>query len=435
MPPTQDAPFSTVFLRGSMTKKSAISVELADYLTILISMERAPIPPDEEKRLARLYSYNILDSLDEKEYDQVALLVSQICETPMANISFVDRDRQWFKAVVGLEDRETSRDIAFCGHTILGNEILTVEDALQDNRFADNPLVTENPGIRFYAGMPLVTPDGYRLGALCAIDTQPRQLTEAQEKALQVLSNHIVTLLELRRRNRELEELSDLKTRLLAIIGHDIRSPLANLSSAVSLLGDDGLSASDTRDVVDELVRTLESAESLVENLVSWARRNIDAVDATEADYVDLSELGAKLTEQVAAEAERKQNRIVANLAALTPIRADRDIIEFIVRNLLINANKFTENGEITFSGFREGKQVVLQVIDTGVGMPPEKVAGLFDWESRSRARGTRGEKGSGLALLLSQDMARRIGATLEVTSEVGTGTTFTLRLAAGPEP
>ncbi|NBB90770.1 MAG: GAF domain-containing protein [Spirochaetes bacterium] len=394
-------------------------------------MESALVPPDEEKRLARLYSYNILDSLDEKEYDQVALLVSQICETPMANISFVDRDRQWFKAVVGLEDRETSRDIAFCGHTILGSEILTVEDALQDKRFADNPLVTENPGIRFYAGMPLVTPDGYRLGALCAIDTQPRKLTEAQEKALQVLSNHITTLLELRRRNRELEDLSDLKTRLLAIIGHDIRSPLANLTSSVSLLGDEELSESDTREVMVELEETLKSTETLVDNLVSWARRNIDAVDTTNADRIELSKLGEQLTRQMAAETARKGNTITTKLVGLPTIHADRDIVEFILRNLLGNANKFTENGEIKLSGFVEDSQVVLQVTDTGVGMRPEKVSGLFDWESRSRAKGTRGEKGSGLALLLSQDMAHRIGAALEVTSEVGTGTTFTLQLAS----
>ncbi len=391
-------------------------------------MERAPAPLDEEKRLARLHSYNILDSLDEHEYDQVALLVSEICETPMANISFVDRDRQWFKAVVGLEDRETSRDIAFCSHTILGNDILTVEDALEDKRFADNPLVVENPGIRFYAGMPLVTPDGYRLGALCAIDTQPRKLTESQSKALKVLSNHIVTLLELRRRNRELEELSDLKTRLLAIIGHDIRSPLANVSSAVSLLGKESLSDSETREIMEELTATLKSTESLLDNLVSWAKRNIDAVDTTNTEHIALSQLAQKLTRQMAADAERKGNTIETNLAGLPEIKADRDIVEFIVRNLLVNANKFTENGEITFSGSQADEHVVLHISDTGVGMPPEKVSGLFNWESRSRAKGTRGEKGSGLALLLSYDMAHRIGATIDVTSEVGVGTTFTLR-------
>ncbi len=392
------------------------------------AVKSAPIPTNEEKRLARLYSYNILDTLDENEYDQIALLVSQICKTPMANISFVDHDRQWFKAVVGLEDRETSRDIAFCGHTILGDGIFTVEDALQDERFFDNPLVTKNPKIRFYAGMPLITPDGYRLGALCVIDEKPRKLTSAQQKTLEVLSQHIVALLELRRRNRELEKLSDLKTKLLAIIGHDLRSPLAVLSSTVSLLEDGNLSESDTKGVITELGETLKSTVSLVDNLVSWATRNFYAVDAAREERIDLSELGKKLTRRFTSEAQHKGNTIITRLEGLPRLEADQDIVEFILRNLLANANKFTENGEITISGFLDEKHLVLQVADTGIGMTPEKVARLFDWESRSHAKGTRGEKGSGLALLLSQDMAGRMGAALEVTSELGVGTTFTLR-------
>lgn len=405
------------------------SVPLGYYTS---KMKSAPLPPNEEKRLSNLYAYGILDSLDEKEYDEVAQLVAQICETPMANISFIDRDRQWLKSVVGLEDRETSRDVAFCSHTILGDEILTVEDASQDERFSDNPLVTENPGIRFYAGMPLISPEGHRLGALCAIDGTPRRLTETQQQSLRVLSRHVITLLELRRRNRELEALSDLKTRLLAIIGHDLRSPLANLSSAVSLMRGNDLSESETAEVITDLEKTLRSTESLVDNLVSWARRNLDVVDSSPGDSIDLAALGDDLVRAIEADAERKGNAITAHLNGLPRVHSDRDILEFILRNLLVNANKFTEGGRITLTGSVEDQQVVVKISDTGIGMNSDQIGSLFDWKARSRVAGTRGEKGSGLALLLSKDMADRIGASIGVESEVGVGTTFILRLPAG---
>lgn len=393
------------------------------------TMKPGAIPENEKERLERLRSYEILDTLDEKEYDDIAALVSEICGTPMATISFVDEDRQWFKAAVGLEDRQTSRDVAFCGHTILGDQLFTVEDALQDERFFDNPLVTEQPGIRFYAGMPLVTPGGYRLGALCAIDSSPRQLTETQQTALEVLSRHVVTLLELRRRNRELQALSDLQTRLLAIIGHDLRSPLGNLWSAVSLLQNDTLSREEQSTVFGDLEQTLQSTESLVDNLVSWAKRNMNSAVTGEQEEIDLSELGQDLLNNLRPDAARKQNQLTLEVHELPPVKSDRSILEFILRNALGNANKFTEKGRILLSGRVAEHGLTLTVSDTGIGMAQDQVDRLFDWGRRSRSSGTQGEKGSGLALLLSRDMADRIGATIQVESEPGRGTRFMLSL------
>ena len=140
-------------------------------------MPKAPLPIGEKDRLLALESYDILDTPDEEAFDEIAKIASLILDMPIALVSLVDAERQYFKARVGLDARQTHRDLAFCAHTILETEVMVVEDACEDVRFADNALVTENPRIRFYAGAPLMTDDGFNLGTLCVIDIKPRTIT------------------------------------------------------------------------------------------------------------------------------------------------------------------------------------------------------------------------------------------------------------------
>ena len=184
---------------------------------------KPPIPNNEARRLDALLRYRILDTAAEQMFDDIALVASAICDTPIALMSLVDSERQWFKARVGLDTTDTPREQAFCAHAILGDDTLIVEDATADVRFADNPLVTSAPHIRFYAGAPLIDRDGHALGSLCVIDRKPRQLTDEQKAALAALARSVIRHIELRQASAELalamEELKAVRA-LLPICSH-----------------------------------------------------------------------------------------------------------------------------------------------------------------------------------------------------------------------
>lgn len=168
---------------------------------------KAALPPNEDARLLALYHLDVLDTPREQNFDDIAQLAMSVCEVPIAVVSLVDRDRQWFKSCLGLDATETPRDVAFCAHAILTpQETLIVEDATLDPRFADNPLVTDAPYIRFYAGAPLIAKNGEALGTLCVVDYHPRQLNTLQKNTLKLLSNQVVQLLQLRETNIELDQ-------------------------------------------------------------------------------------------------------------------------------------------------------------------------------------------------------------------------------------
>ena len=162
-----------------------------------------PIPYNELNRLKALKNYNILDTVNERDFDRFTELASIICEVPISLISLLDEKRQWFKSKVGIEVNETSRSLAFCQYAIMSDELFEVQDATKDIRFSDNPLVKEDPLIKFYAGWPLIDPNGFALGTLCVIDRVPKKLTDLQSRALKLLSEEVISLIVERRKKEE----------------------------------------------------------------------------------------------------------------------------------------------------------------------------------------------------------------------------------------
>ena len=199
-------------------------------LTLRQNHMKPPLrPADEARRLEVLRQYGLLDTLPEQSLDDLTALAAQICAAPISLLSVIDEQRQWFKSRVGLSASETPREISFCGHTILQRDLLLVPDAARDERFAGNPLVTGDPHIRFYAGVPLVTAENQALGTLCVIDREPRQLSPSQQEALRVLGRQAMAQLELRRQTRDLSRSE-----------HLLRTIIESEPECVKLLNADG---------------------------------------------------------------------------------------------------------------------------------------------------------------------------------------------------
>jgi signal transduction histidine kinase len=197
-------------------------------------MKIAPLPENEELRLMDLSSYDILNSVEEKEFDDLVELVSLICKCPMAAISFIDKDRQWFKSAKGLQVKETSREIAFCAHTILQNDVFLVKNATKDKRFSDSPLVVRDMNVHFYAGYPIVSSAGYKLGAVCVMNTKPYRLSQEQEKTLSIISGQVARLLELRLKNNLIKKQA---YKLLEIEQKTIQHNLAERDNERQMIG------------------------------------------------------------------------------------------------------------------------------------------------------------------------------------------------------
>jgi signal transduction histidine kinase len=395
-------------------------------------MKHARIPGDEKERLLALNEYAILDSAAEKMYDEIVELASFICDTPISTITLIDDKRQWYKASKGLKDAETERDIAFCAHAILEDEIMIVKDATQDERFQDNPLVTGKPDIRFYAGMPLVTQAGHKIGTLCVIDTKPRELSVKQKFAIRVLRDQVMYLLELRKKNIELQRIHQMHNRLLSIIGHDLRGPINSIEGLLYLAERYDLSLEEHKELIPRMRQMLDTSSNLLLNLLHWAKSQIEG-KFNSFQRLNLQQVVQSILNAHAQIFDAKKNKILNNVDQRHFIMADRNRMEFVIRNLVLNANKYTERGTLKITCNDLGGSLEVNIQDSGVGIDEHRQPGIFSWTERNRTDGTQGEKGTGLGLPMCKEFIEEMGGKIWVSSKIDQGTTFFFTVPLAP--
>ena len=394
-------------------------------------MQSAPPTLSERARLDALLRYDILDTDFEASYDELTELASSICDAPIALISLIDSSRQWFKSNRGLPFRETSRDIAFCSHAILQNDVFVVNDTLEDQRFFDNPLVLTAPNIRFYAGAPLHTPDGHALGTLCVLDVVPRALTSGQRKALQVLSQQVLNQLELRQSYRQLQdyaaklkESNATKDKFLSIISHDLKDPFTGIVGFSDLLRKNAHCRSNdgSLHMAENVHRSAVAALGLLENLLRWAMSETDRIEH-KPTLLALTPLVEQVCELESGVAQKKHLAITVDVPAGTVVFADPTMLASVLQNLLSNAIKFTPAfGSIHVTARVVAAEVELRVIDGGVGISDAKLAQLFCPGQFSSSKGTEGEVGTGLGLLLCKQFVEKNGGQLSLNAGSNNG-------------
>jgi len=389
-------------------------------------MQRAPNHPKETERLSALAEYEVLDSEDEVAFDELTKIASAICGTEICLISLIDRDRQWFKSRVGLDVTESPRNTAFCSHAILQDGVFEVHNALKDERFHDSPLVIDpnGPGMRFYAGAPLVTENGLPLGTLCVLDRKPLALNDLQKQTLKVLANQVIGQLELRIQHRRLQRVSHQREQLLAVIAHDLRDPFNNVLGFSRRLKEKARSDTPERiaSIADSILNSGHRIFQLLDELLQWSQLQMGSLrgQTKDCNLLELIQSNVELMEDARA---LKNIELSVNVPAELHLFVDATLYGTVIRNVLANAIKFTPNeGQIIIESSVEDHQILLSVIDNGVGISKEQADLLFNLPVSSE-KGTRGEQGFGLGLKLCKEFIDLQGGKIWLDENHNKGT------------
>lgn len=400
-------------------------------------MKLPDIPVNELERLSELKEYSLLDSLPEEDYEIITRLASQICDTPIALITLLDKDRQWFKSTQGLGDiKETPREYSFCAHAINNpQEIMVVPDSRKDDRFFDNPFVTNPPSVIFYAGVPLVTSNGNALGTLCVIDHEPKVLSAEQLTALKALSNSVIRFFELRRSKLELEktqvvlqEKNKELERFAGMAAHDLKSPLGNISSIIDLLVNEhaqelGPEAVELIGLMDESSKQLRD---MIDGILEYTRTDMLLLEKREEI------LFPKFFSDVASLLPHHKKHELYYPKELMAIQANKPALKQIMLNLINNALNYNDKELpiITISFEESPSHYRISVADNGPGIAPEHQERIFNLFERLPSAISNGTTGYGIGLSTVKKLVERLGGEITVDSKLGEGATFTFTFA-----
>lgn len=387
------------------------------------------LPKNEKQRLKAVKEYKLLDTLPEEDFDNITNLVANICDVPISLITLLDADRNFLKSHYGIPFNESPRNISFCGHAILeNNSIFIVEDATKDQRFYDNPLIKDH-NVKFYAGVPLINPEGFPLGTLCVYDVKPKKLTKQQQEAMIILAKQVVNLFELRLKNNQLtnayylldERHQSLKT-FAGKVSHDLKSPLANITSLSQLFKDE-LKASNPEINLEYLDFIEESADTLrayIDGILKHYKS--EALLQDKKQTIDLSNIFNDVKQMLSLKDTQFKLKNNSNLGDI-----NKSAITQIILNLVDNAVKYnTNNNPLVVLDYKENEtHHHFSVSDNGNGIPESKKESLFDLFNTAHDADKYGNKGTGIGLYTVKTLVEKLGGEVSLTSKVNEGTTF----------
>ena len=395
------------------------------------SMTNIPIPDNEAKRLQSLDSYHIVDTLPEQAYDDITKIAALICNTPIALISLIHEKKQFFKSGIGLTIRETPREIALCAHAIMQpDELLMVSDLRTDERFSDNPMVTGSPHFVFYAGMPMTTDDGFALGTICVLDSQPKELSIIQQDALKRLARQVIHLMELRKKNdllaasqHTVSHYAKQMESFAFMASHDLREPLRMIHNFMQLLQNNYAHQLDekARKYIGFAADGSRRATRLIDDLLSYARQGTEKPPVEAVDLNKLLEEIIHLNEGVISE-----KKAVVHISSLPVLHGERTPLKTVFQNLISNAIKFQHpnlSPEIFINVEDRLADWLFSISDNGIGISPEHFEVIFD--PFRKLHPDEEFSGSGIGLAACKKIIEQQGGIIWVESGFGKGTVF----------
>ena len=396
----------------------------------------APVAEDEFERLSTLLAYKILDSQPEIEYDDITQLASTICQTPVALVTLIDGNRQWFKSRIGVDFSESPRETSFCGHAIQGHDLFIVRDTLKDERFVDNPHVL-NSNVRFYAGAPLVAPNGKAVGTLCVLDNKPRDLSPEQSKALVALSRQVVSQLELRKAchamNENYETLRVLskkvhrqeqmliQTAKMAALGdmaaaaaHEVNNPLTIISGRADQILSESAKNSLDAEKVAKFTSAIHENVTRIARVVKALKSFSVPVDSVEKSKIHVSHIVENMVALYKERARDAKVKFKVDIHEDSVILCSQLQISQILLNLLNNAfdavQKLDEKW-IKISVSKTSQVAEIQIMDSGSGIPLDVRRKIMEPYFTTKPPG----RGCGLGLNVSKNLVEDEGGTLEL--------------------
>jgi signal transduction histidine kinase len=385
----------------------------------------------ERERLKDLESYSILDTLSETDYDDITAIAAGICGTEISLISLIDDKRQWFKSHHGLDVTETPKEYAFCAHAINDpKNVFTVQDARIDERFHDNPLVTSDPSLVFYAGVPLISDNGLPLGTLCVIDHKPRLLNQSQLQSLRALGRQVMNILNLRKTKLTLEKaFSNLEEKNLElerfafVAAHDLKSPLNGIIGLSQLLSENYNSQVDNegKEMLSLITKSSENLKKLIDGLLDYSRS--ENVLKENKSQINLNSLIDELTGLFVYE----HNLTLKLESSITNIEMNRAALEQVLINLITNSIKYNDkkNVEIEIGVSESATHYEFYVQDNGLGIALENQEKIFEIFEVLGNEDRFGIKGNGIGLATVKKVIENSGGSIKVESEPTKGARF----------